>query len=232
MITLRRAEERGHAQHGWLDTYHTFSFNTYYDKKYMGFRALRVINDDRVQPGRGFGFHPHRDMEIITYVLSGELEHKDSMGNGSIIKTGDFQYMSAGNGVMHSEFNPSKTEPVHLLQIWIVPKVNGGAPQYAQRSYPEKDRLGKFVLIASPDGQADSFIIKQDARLYSAIIDTAGKITTPIVPDRYAWLHVATGSIVFDKEILRAGDGAAISREATPNITGIERSELLLFDLA
>ena len=232
MITLRPAEDRGHAQHDWLDTWHTFSFNTYHDRNHMGFRALRVINDDRVQPGQGFGFHPHRDMEIITYVLDGELEHKDSMGNGSVIRPGDVQFMSAGNGVMHSEFNPSKIDPVHLLQIWIVPKVNGGAPLYAQRTFGATDRSGKFALIASPDGRDESFIIKQDARVYAAIVDKSDKLSAPIAPDRHAWLHVATGGIKLGDLALKAGDGVAISKEGPLNVAGLDRSELLLFDLA
>jgi quercetin 2,3-dioxygenase len=232
MITLRPAQERGHAEHDWLDTWHTFSFNTYYDKRHMGFRALRVINDDIVAPGQGFGFHPHRDMEIITYVLSGELEHKDSMGNGSVIRPGDVQFMSAGNGVMHSEFNPSQTDPVHLLQIWISPKLNGGTPSYAQRTFGDNERTNRFALIASPDGRDGSFKIKQDATMYATIVDPGASLEMPLATGRHAWLHVATGQVEMNGQTLNAGDGAAVSNESDVRIKGRETSELLLFDLA
>jgi redox-sensitive bicupin YhaK (pirin superfamily) len=232
MITLRPAEQRGHAEHDWLDTWHTFSFNTYHDRNHMGFRALRVINDDIVAPAQGFGFHPHRDMEIITYVLSGELEHKDSLGNGSVVRPGDIQFMSAGNGVMHSEFNPSKSDPVHLLQIWISPKLNGGTPSYAQRTFGENERTNRFALMASGDGRQDSFKIKQDASVYAAIVDKGANLSLPLAHDRYAWLHVATGRVTLGEHVLKSGDGVAISKEANLSIVALEKSELLLFDLA
>jgi redox-sensitive bicupin YhaK (pirin superfamily) len=232
MRTLRPALERGHANHGWLDTYHTFSFNTYYDENHVGFRALRVINDDRVQAGRGFEWHSHRDMEIITYVLEGALEHKDSMGNGSVIKPGDVQFMSAGSGVMHSEFNPSNEEPVHLLQIWIHPAGRGGTPGYAQKTWSTDEKLNRLCLIVSPDGHHGSLTIKQDARVYAAVLEKGAAIHIPLAAERHAWLHLAKGSLQLGQYRLNSGDGVAISSEDGIKLTGLDASEFLLFDLA
>jgi redox-sensitive bicupin YhaK (pirin superfamily) len=225
MITLRPANERGHANHGWLDTYHTFSFADYYDPAHMGFRSLRVINDDRVAPGGGFGTHPHRDMEIITYVLDGALEHKDSMGNGSAIRAGDVQYMGAGTGVTHSEFNHSQTEPVHLLQIWILPERKGLKPAYDQVTLSPADTRGKLHRVALP--------IRQDIALYASALAPGDKVTHTLAPGRHAWLHVARGAVTLNGRALKTGDGAAVSEEKLVDINNAsEKSELLLFDLA
>ena len=232
MLTLRPANERGHADHGWLDTYHTFSFNTYYDENHMGFRALRVINDDRVQAGRGFDWHSHRDMEIITYVLEGALEHKDSMGNGSVVKPGDVQFMSAGNGVMHSEFNPSDKEPVHLLQIWIHPDSRGGVPGYAQKTWSNDEKLNRQCLIVSPGGDQGSLTIKQDARVYATILEKGAAIHIPLDVERHAWLHLARGNLQLGQYRLNSGDGVAISGEDGIELAGLDASEFLFFDLA
>lgn len=232
MINIRPAEQRGHADYGWLDTWHTFSFNDYYDRRHMGFRSLRVINDDRIQPGQGFGLHPHRDMEIITYVLEGSLEHKDSLGNGSIIEAGDVQMMSAGRGVRHSEFNPSSNDPVHLLQIWILPDTKGGVPTYAQYKLTRSDKLGRFKLIASSAGRDGSFKIKQDANVYAAVIEKEKSISLPFKIGRHGWLHVAAGQVRLDTQTLTAGDGAALSAEQGVVLIGLTESEVLLFDLS
>jgi redox-sensitive bicupin YhaK (pirin superfamily) len=232
MLTLRAANERGHAHHGWLDTYHTFSFNTYYDANHMGFRALRVINDDRVEAGRGFEWHSHRDMEIITYVLEGALEHKDSMGSGSVIKPGDVQFMSAGNGVMHSEFNPSDKVPVHLLQIWIHPASRGGTPGYAQKTWSNEEKLNRQCLIVSPDGEQGSLKIKQDARVYATVLEKGAVIQIPLSAERHAWLHLAKGSLQLGPHRLNSGDGVAVSGEKRIELAGLDLSEFLLFDLA
>jgi redox-sensitive bicupin YhaK (pirin superfamily) len=231
MIQLRRAEERGHANHGWLDTRHTFSFATYHDANHMGFRTLRVINEDRVTAGQGFGTHPHRDMEIITYILQGQLEHKDSMGHGSIIKPGDVQRMSAGTGVMHSEFNPSATEPVHLLQIWIFPESKGIEPSYEQKTFSREDKLGRLRLIASQDGRDGSVTIHQDAAVYAAVLEPGNEIAMPIQPDRHVWVQVARGEVQLGEYTLKAGDGAAVSDEPEIALTGLKEGEILLFDL-
>ncbi len=226
MIRIRKAEERGHFDHGWLDTYHTFSFADYYDPEFMGFRALRVINEDRVEPGRGFGTHSHRDMEIITYVLDGELEHRDNMGTGSVIRPGEVQRMSAGTGVLHSEVNPSRSNPVHLLQIWILPDRRGIKPEYEQKTFPNN---GKLRLVASPDGAEGSLKIHQDAKLF------AGNVSDPIQydlqPGRYGWLQVARGIVEANGQKLSAGDGAAIEDERTLSLRG-HNAEVLLFDLS
>jgi redox-sensitive bicupin YhaK (pirin superfamily) len=240
MITLRSSSDRGHVNHGWLDTYHTFSFGDYYDPRFMGFRSLRVINDDRVAPGMGFGTHPHKDMEIITYVLDGALEHKDSMGNGSVIRPGDVQYMSAGTGVTHSEFNPSRTDPVHLLQIWIMPDQRGHAPRYGQKSIGNGELHNRLQLIASPDGQGDSIAIHQDARLWAVRLDPGSSVQHEIDPARHAWLHVARGTVNVNGNSLQSGDAAAFSDERQITIaadtsadTAAENAaEILLFDLA
>ncbi len=232
MITIRRSNERGGGDYGWLNTRHTFSFDTYYDQKFMGFRSLRVINEDWVQPGQGFPMHPHRDMEIITYLLDGALEHKDSMGNGSIIHPGDGQRMSAGSGVRHSEANPSKTDPAHLLQIWIMPDKPGHEPSYEQKTFPEKEKSGQLRLIASPDGKDGSVSIHQDARLYVSLLEPGQEVTHQLDKGRYAWLQVAKGAVELNGKSLNQGDGAAISNEPKLAIKGTKDAEILLFDLA
>lgn len=234
MIQLRRSSERGHADHGWLNTFHTFSFADYFDDGFMGFRSLRVINEDWVKPGMGFGMHPHRDMEIITYVLEGELAHKDSMGNGSTIKPGEVQRMSAGTGVRHSEFNQSKKDWVHLLQIWLLPEREGIIPSYEQKSFSDADKKGKLRLIASPDTSNGSVKIHQDARVYAAVLSRHDRVEHKFGPGRYGWLQVASGEVRLNGEKLVAGDGAAITKENSVQIEGgeLERSEVILFDLA
>lgn len=230
MITIRRAAERGHADHGWLDTNHTFSFADYYDPHFMGFRSLRVINEDRVKPGVGFGTHAHRDMEIISYVLEGTLAHRDSMGTGSLIKPGEVQRMSAGSGVTHSEMNPSNDEGVHFLQIWILPAERGIAPSYEQKKFEDEERRGKLRLVASPDGGDGSVTIHQDVRLYSTLLDDGASVTHELAPDRFGWVQVTRGEIELNGETLRAGDGAAIRDERAITLTG-RGAEVLLFDL-
>jgi quercetin 2,3-dioxygenase len=230
MRTIRRANERGHAEHGWLDTYHTFSFADYYDPEWMGFRSLRVINDDMVMPGQGFGTHPHRDMEIITYVLSGALQHKDSMGNGRVIRPGEVQYMAAGTGVQHSEFNPSPDEAVHLLQIWIVPDQKGLKPHYGEKSLA-KAPSGRFNLVVSKTGRDGSLPINQDADLYVARLEAGNQASHALKPDRHAWLHVAEGEVKLDGETLKSGDAAAFSGEKAVKLIAEKPSQVLLFDL-
>ncbi len=227
---IRRANERGHAEHGWLDTYHTFSFADYYDPNWMGFRTLRVINDDLVMPGMGFGTHPHRDMEIITYVLSGALQHKDSMGNGRVIRPGEVQYMAAGTGVQHSEFNPSKDEAVHLLQIWILPDRKGLKPRYAEKSLADTPQ-GQFNLVVSKTGRDGSVTINQDADLYLARLEAGDKASHALKPSRHAWVHVAEGEVKLDGETLRAGDAVALSDESGVQLVAAKPSQVLLFDL-
>jgi quercetin 2,3-dioxygenase len=228
MIQIRHRNERGHFDHGWLNTYHTFSFDRYYDPSYMGFRALRVINEDRVAPGQGFGTHPHRDMEIITYILEGALEHKDSMGTGSIIHPGEIQRMSAGTGVTHSEFNPSKQEPVHLLQIWILPETEGIRPSYEQHQFDNDELRGQLRLIAAREPSEGAVKIHQDVRLFATILDRQ-TVTHHLSIDRYAWIQVARGSIELNGMKLEAGDGAAVSENNVLNLSG--SGEALLFDL-
>jgi quercetin 2,3-dioxygenase len=233
MITIRRSQERGGADHGWLNTRHTFSFDTYYDPRHMHFRALRVINEDVVQPGEGFPTHPHRDMEIITYVLEGALEHKDSLGNGSIIRPGDGQRMSAGTGILHSEFNASKTEPVHLLQIWIMPESKGIQPGYEQKAFPEAEKRGRLKLIAAHSGENGTVTVHQDVSLYVALLDDKQKVEHRLAPGRHAWLQVAKGAVLLNGTRLAPGDGAAISDEQKLAIAGAQDgTEVLLFDLA
>ncbi|HEV2911667.1 MAG TPA: pirin family protein [Pyrinomonadaceae bacterium] len=234
MITLRRSEERGHFDLGWLDTYHTFSFDRYYDPRFMGFRDLRVINEDRVHPGRGFPTHPHRDMEIITYLLEGALEHRDSMGTGSVIRPGEVQRMSAGTGVTHSEKNASQSEPVHLLQIWILPSRSGLEPSYEQKTYGDEEKRGNLRLIASRDGRDGSVIVHQDVNLYAALLDQGQEIVHQFQPGRHGWLQVARGAVTAGGHQLNQGDGAAISEEDSLKIVGGngESSEILLFDLS
>ncbi len=231
MLTIRKAKERGHADHGWLDTWHTFSFANYYDPEHMGFSALRVINEDFVQPARGFGTHPHRDMEILTWVLEGSLEHKDSLGNGSVIRPGEMQYMSAGTGVTHSEFNPSKSEKVHLLQIWIETGEPGARPRYAQKDFAAGLKDGALHLLASPDGRDGSIAIRQDARLHVARADAPRDLAVDLEPTRTAWLQVARGSLRLNGRALEHGDGAAIQGEKQLTIAASKGAEFLLFDL-
>ena len=232
MITLRRSEERGGGNHGWLNTKHSFSFSDYYDPKHMGFRSLRVINEDWVLPGHGFPTHPHRDMEIITYVLEGALEHRDSLGTGSVIRPGDGQRMSAGTGIRHSEANPSREESVHLLQIWIMPDKQGHKPGYEQKEFPAGEKRGKLRLIASPNGENGSVTIHQDAKLYVSLLEPGDSVDHKLTSGRHAWLQVAKGSIDLNGNRLNQGDGAAISEEEKLQIKGNESAEVLLFDLA
>jgi quercetin 2,3-dioxygenase len=232
MITIRHSNQRGGGDYGWLQTQHTFSFNDYWDEKWMGFRSLRVINEDLVAPGGGFPTHPHRDMEIITYILSGKLEHKDSLGTGSVILPGDGQRMTAGRGIRHSEFNPSKTETAHLLQIWILPDKQSYEPSYEQKSFPESEKRGKFRLIASNDGAEGSVKINQDAKLFVSLLAPGEEVQHALGGKRHAWVQIAKGEIELNGEKLNQGDGAAVSDEKVLTIRGTEDSEVLLFDLA
>jgi redox-sensitive bicupin YhaK (pirin superfamily) len=235
MISIRRSEERGHADHGWLDTRHTFSFADYLDERFMGFGDLRVINEDRVRPGGGFATHGHRDMEIVSYVLEGALSHRDSMGTGSTIRPGEVQRMSAGTGVLHSEMNASTERPVHFLQIWIVPSERGIAPGYEQKAFPEEERRGRLRVVASPDGQDGSVTIHQDATLSIGLLAPGDRVRHALAPGRAAWIQVARGEIALDGgEVLRAGDGAAVRDEAALEIEGRPGAdaEVLVFDLA
>lgn len=232
MITIRKSADRGHLNHGWLDTYHTFSFDQYYDPDHMSFRSLRVINEDRVDAGRGFPTHSHRDMEIITYILSGALRHQDSMGNGSIIEPGDVQRMTAGTGVSHSEFNPSQSEAVHLLQIWILPNTRGLKPGYEQKAFSEEERKGRLRLIASADGREGSVTVNQDASIYASILEEGEEVTKSLDPQRHAWIQVARGEVEVNGKQLVQGDGAAVSEEEELKISATAPAEILLFDLA
>lgn len=232
MITIRKSEARGHFNFGWLDTYHTFSFDQYFDPAHSHFHSLRVINEDRVRAGQGFPTHSHRDMEIITYILSGSLEHRDSMGNGSVIRPGDVQRMSAGTGVSHSEFNPSPGEACHLLQIWITPKLKKLTPSYEQKFFGEDERREKLCLIASDDGASGAVAIHQDARVYASLLDAGKSITHQLDESRSAWLQVARGSLSLNGQVLSQGDGAAITSEIELTVSGADASEFLLFDLA
>jgi redox-sensitive bicupin YhaK (pirin superfamily) len=231
MINIRKSEERGHVNHGWLDSYFTFSFADYYDPKQVQFRTLRVLNDDRIAAGAGFPEHPHRDMEIITYVLEGGLAHRDSMGNGSVIRPGDVQYMSAGTGVTHSEFNASKTGPAHLLQIWMLPEKKGLKPVYGQKNFPDGEKCGKLRLVASPDGRDGSVTIRQDNELYATVLGAGESVRHELEPDRHAYVQVARGSVKLNGTELQEGDGAAISAEKAVELTGVKDAEVLLFDL-
>jgi quercetin 2,3-dioxygenase len=232
MITVRPGSERGHFDHGWLDTYHTFSFASYHDARHMGFRSLRVINEDRVQPAEGFGTHAHRDMEILTWVLEGALEHKDSMGNGSVIRPGDIQRMSAGTGVTHSEFNPSRKELVHLLQIWLLPSQRGLTPGYEEKRFEPESRRSVLRLIAARDGRDGAVTIHQDADLWTALLEPTEAVRHPLAAGRHAWLHVARGAVTANGTNLEAGDGAAFSSESSVEVRATDRSEVLLFDLS
>jgi quercetin 2,3-dioxygenase len=232
MINIRKSNDRGHFDHGWLDTHFTFSFADYYDPKHVHFRTLRVLNDDRVAGGAGFPTHPHKDMEIVTYVLEGALEHRDSMGTGSVIRPGDVQYMSAGSGVTHSEFNASKTEPVHLLQIWMFPEAKGLKPVYDQKNFSEAERRGKLRLLASPDGRDGSVKIRQDNELYATVLGKGESVKHALKAERHAYVQVARGSVKLNGKQLDAGDGAAISAEKSVELSGVDNAEVLLFDLA
>lgn len=232
MIVRRPSDERGHADHGWLDTYHTFSFAGYHDPAHMGFRALRVINEDRVQGGRGFGAHSHHDMEIVTYVLEGALEHADSLGNRSVIVPGDVQRMSAGTGVTHSEYNPRPDEPVHFFQIWIQPDRRGLPPAYEQRPVTLDEKEGGLRLIAARDGRDGAVTIHQDADLYASRLEAGGRLRHDLAPGRHAWLQVVSGRVDLNGTALETGDGAAVSREGALTVGATAPSHLLLFDLA
>jgi redox-sensitive bicupin YhaK (pirin superfamily) len=231
MITLRRAAERGHANHGWLDSYHSFSFADYYDPAHMGFGALRVINEDRVRPGTGFGTHGHRDMEILSYVLEGRLEHKDSMGNGSVIAPGDVQRMSAGRGVLHSEYNPSRSEDVHFLQIWIEPSVRGAEPGYEQSRVEDEAKRGRLAVIAGPAGSGGAVTIGQDARVYAALLDGPERVRHDIAAGRRAYVHVARGRVDVNGVALAAGDAAKLESESAVDLAHGEQGEVLVFEL-
>jgi quercetin 2,3-dioxygenase len=232
MITIRRAGDRGHANYGWLDTYHTFSFSSYRDPQHVRFRALRVMNEDFVAPGQGFGTHPHENMEIVTYVLEGALEHRDSMGNGEVLRPGEFQRMTAGTGITHSEFNPSDTEPVHLYQIWLFPERHGLEPSYEQKGFPPEERHNKLRLVASRDAAEGSLQIHQDARIYLASLDAARQLDHELAVGRHAWLQVLRGRTSLNGHTLQAGDGAAISEEPHLKIVAESDAEVMLFDLA
>lgn len=232
MLTIRKSDERGHFDHGWLNTYHTFSFDQYYDPHYMGFRSLRVINEDFVAPGRGFPMHGHRDMEIITFILEGGLKHEDSMGNGSVIRPGDVQRMTAGTGVRHSEKNASNTERVHLLQIWILPNAEGLPPGYEQKAFTEDERRGQMRLIASSDGREGSVRLNQDVNLFASILDAGQEIERAMDPARYGWIQVARGSLSVNGENAGQGDGVVVAAESNLKIKAQEDAEILLFDLS
>jgi redox-sensitive bicupin YhaK (pirin superfamily) len=232
MITIRKAEERGHFDFGWLNTYHSFSFGEYYDPKHTQFRTLRVINEDFVQPGRGFPRHGHRDMVIVTYILEGALEHRDSMGTGSIIRRGDAQRMSAGSGVTHSEANPSQTEPVHLLQIWILPDEHGSEPEYEEKKFSDDEKRNRLRLIVSPEGNDGSVKIHQNAKIYASLLDEGRTVDHTLENGRSAWIQVAAGAVTLNDIDLKQGDGAAVSQESTIRIMAREPAEVLLFDLA
>jgi quercetin 2,3-dioxygenase len=231
-VEIRRAKERGHAQHGWLESYHTFSFADYYDEKFMGFGDLRVINEDRVQPGRGFGTHAHRDMEIVSYVLDGQLQHRDSLGTGSIIRPGEVQRMTAGTGITHSEFNPSRDDLLHFLQIWILPARAGLEPGYEQKAFPLKERQGALRLVASTDGRDGSVTLHQDVSLYATLLDDEERVRYAIPRGRATWIHVAQGTVELNGTQLDAGDAAAFREDGTVDVVGREWADVLIFDLS
>jgi redox-sensitive bicupin YhaK (pirin superfamily) len=232
MIQVRKATDRGHANHGWLNTYHTFSFSTYQDPQHTRFRSLRVMNEDWVAAGQGFGTHPHNDMEIVTYVLEGALEHQDSMGHGEVLRPGEFQRMTAGTGITHSEFNPSKTEPTHLYQIWLFPEQKGITPSYEQKRFDEAGRLNQLQLVASRDAANGSLRIHQDAKIYLSQIETGQRVALELNAKRYAWLQVLRGSVTLNGESLQTSDGAAVSAETHLKIQATTDAEIMLFDLA
>jgi len=232
MLAIRKADARGHANHGWLDSFHTFSFANYYDPREMGFGTLRVINEDRVAPGMGFGTHPHRDMEIISYVLEGGLEHRDSMGTGSVIKPGDVQRMSAGTGVTHSEYNASQAELVHFLQIWIEPKARGIPPSYEQKNFSTDDKKGKLRLVASPDGRDGSVTIHQDAWVYASVLGEGDAVTQVLDPSHRAYVHVARGELEVNGQKLGTGDGLKVVAETELKLGNAKNAEVIVFDMA
>jgi quercetin 2,3-dioxygenase len=232
MKTIRRGSDRGHANHGWLNSYHSFSFGDYYDPQHMSFRDLRVLNDDQIVAGNGFGTHPHRDMEIITYVLEGAIEHRDSMGNGAIVQAGDVQRMTAGTGVTHSEFNPSSTVMTHLLQIWIMPEQMCLEPSYEQKNFSPADKQNQLRLVASSDGRDGSVLIHQDVDLYASLLAPSESLAIDLNPARYYWLHVARGQVMVDGKKLGGGDAIGLSQESQLMLNGQENAEILLFDLA
>lgn len=232
MIQIRRAEDRGHFNHGWLETYHTFSFGDYQDPNHHQFRSLRVMNEDRVEPGKGFGTHPHRDMEIVTYVLEGALEHRDSLGNGAVLRPGEFQRMSAGTGITHSEFNPSDTEPVHLYQIWLFPERKGIEPGYEQKRFPEEQRHNRLRLVAARDAAEGSLRIHQDARIFLSTLEGGRQVRHAPAEGRHAWLQVLRGNVSLNGHTLQTGDGAAVSDEKLLTIEAAGDAEIMLFDLA
>jgi redox-sensitive bicupin YhaK (pirin superfamily) len=232
MIVVRKATERGHFDHGWLDTRHTFSFARYHDPRHMGFRALRVINEDRVKPGQGFGTHGHENMEIVTYVLSGALAHRDSLGMVRTLRPGEFQRMTAGTGITHSEFNPSPTEPVHFYQIWLLPEREGLEPSYEERAFSDQERRNQLRLVASPDGSNDSLTIRQDARISLAMLEGSHEVSYPLAQGRHSWVQVLRGGVTLNGQSLLVGDGAAVSAESELSIQADGLSEVLLFDLA
>ncbi len=231
MITLRKAEDRGHAEHGWLTSHHTFSFAGYYDPRHMGFGPLRVINDDTVDGGGGFPPHQHRDMEIISYVIEGGLEHRDNMGNGSVIRPGDVQRMSAGTGVVHAEYNASKTERVHFLQIWLMPRARGLPAGYEQKTFGDEEKRGRLRLVASPEGEEGSVRIQQDARLYATVLGEGQRVTHEIPEGRLGWLHVVKGEVSLNGTALSAGDGVAITGAEQLSLSSSSEGEALLFDM-
>lgn len=232
MITIRRSHERGHFNHGWLDANHTFSFGAYHDPEHMGFRALRVMNEDRVKPSQGFGEHGHKDMEILTYVLEGGLEHRDSLGNGSVLRPGMFQRMTAGSGIRHSEFNASDTEPVHLYQIWLFPERDGLEPGYEEHAYSDEDKHNRLLLVAARDAENGALTIHQDASVYLAALDAGASVSHALAESRHAWIQILRGSVTVNGEALKVSDGAAVSDETNLEIRAMEDSEVLLFDLA
>src|SRR5262245_58380323 len=232
MITRRPDADRGLTRTSWLDSRHTFSFNDYYDPDHMSFRSLRVLNDDKVAPGAGFGTHPHRDMEILTYVVNGALEHKDSLGTGSVIRPGDVQRMTAGTGILHSEFNPSRAEPTHLLQIWLVPERRGLTPGYEQKAFAEPERRNRWRLLASRDGRDGSVAIHQDAAMLATLLDAGKTATYDLPPGRHAWVQVARGAVTLNGQPLATGDGAAVSDERALRVTATDDAEVVLFELA
>lgn len=232
MIHIRKANDRGHANHGWLDTYHTFSFAGYVDRDHVHFRSLRVMNEDRVAPGQGFGTHPHNDMEIVTYVLEGALEHKDSMGNGEVLRPGEFQRMTAGTGITHSEFNPSADEPVHLYQIWLFPDRKGHTPSYEQKRFPDEQLSNQLRVVASPDAEDGSLLIHQDAKIFLSKLDAGTVVEHPLSESRHAWLQVLRGNVILNGQPLNTSDGAAVSNEVALKIEADGDAEIMLFDLA
>ena len=232
MLNVRKATDRGHAQHGWLDSFHTFSFADYHDPQHMGFRALRVINEDRVQPAQGFGRHSHRDMEIVTYVIEGALAHQDSLGNGSVMRPGDVQRMSAGRGISHSEYNHSDSELVHFLQIWLLPEKAGLPPSYEQKHFSQSERAGRLRLVASRDARDGSVRVHQDVELYAGLLAAGERASLALAPGRHAWVQVVRGALDLDGTALAAGDGAALSGAPRLEVVAREPSELLVFDLA